>query len=86
MDGGLDADRFTVLSSANGAVRIGVADGPGSPIDRAQPVLDAARAAGAVNRFGFERRTLAEVFREIVGRSADQPDEADAGDAAEAGR
>jgi len=83
---GLDADRFTVLSSANGAVRIGVADGPGSPIDRAQPVLDAARAAGAVNRFGFERRTLAEVFREIVGRSADQPDEADAGDAAEAGR
>jgi len=71
----LDPTRFIVLSSANGAVRISVVDGPEPAIDRAQPALDAARTAGAVNRFGFERRTLAEVFLEIVGRPPDQPDE-----------
>ncbi|MDQ3543556.1 MAG: ATP-binding cassette domain-containing protein [Actinomycetota bacterium] len=71
----LDPARFTVLSSANGAVRLGVADGGEPVIERAQPALDAARAVGAINRFGFERRTLAEVFLEIVGRPADQVDD-----------
>lgn len=33
-----------------------------------QRVLDAARAAGRVTHFGFERRTLAEIFREILER------------------
>jgi len=64
-----------VLSSASGAVRLGVADGGEPVIERAQPALDAARAVGAINRFGFERRTLAEVFLEIVGRPADQVDD-----------
>ena len=71
----LDPARFTVLSSANGAVRLGVADGGEPVIERAQPALDAARAVGAINRFGFERRTLAEVFLGIVGRPADQMDD-----------
>ena len=31
-------------------------------------VLDAARTAGRVTKFGFERRRLSEVFREAVGR------------------
>ena len=72
----LDPAQFQVLSAVNGSVRLTVVDrdgdsGHGSAplIERAQPALDAARAAGAVNRFGFERRTLAEVFLEIVGRS-----------------
>ena len=72
----LDPGRFRVLSSANGAVRLGVADGDGPVIERAQPALDAARASGAVNRFGLERRTLAEVFLELVGRPPEQSDEA----------
>jgi ABC-2 type transport system ATP-binding protein len=66
----LDESRFTVLSDGDGTVRLGIADGEGSLVDRAQPALDAARAAGAVNRFGFERRTLAEVFLELVGHPA----------------
>ena len=33
-----------------------------------QPVLDAARAAGRVTHFGFERRALADIFREVMGR------------------
>ncbi len=71
---------FTVLSSANGAVRLAIADGDEPVTERAQPALDAARAAGAINRFGFERRTLAEVFLEIVGRPADQPEDGTADD------
>ena len=34
----------------------------------ADPVLDAARAAGSVEHFAFERRRLSEVFREAVRR------------------
>jgi ABC-2 type transport system ATP-binding protein len=68
----LDTGAFTVLGNANGAVRLGVAASDGSAVEHAQPALDAARRAGAVNRFGFERRTLAEVFLELVGRPADQ--------------
>jgi hypothetical protein len=68
----LDPARFAVLRNANGAVRLGVADGDGSVVQRAQPALDAARRAGAVNHFGFERRTLAEVFLDLVGHPADE--------------
>ena len=68
----LDPEHFTVLSNANGAVRLSVATGDGSAVEHAQPALDAARRAGPVSRFGFERRTLAEVFLELVGRPADQ--------------
>ncbi len=78
----LDAQRFTVLGNTSGAVRLSVAGSDGGAVERAQPALDAARRAGAVSRFGFERRTLAEVFLDLVGRPADedttalaQPDE-----------
>jgi ABC-2 type transport system ATP-binding protein len=71
----LDAARFTVLGDGDGTVRLGVADGDGALVDRAQPALDAARTAGAVNRFGFERRTLAEVFLELVGHPALEEDD-----------
>jgi ABC-2 type transport system ATP-binding protein len=76
----LDPARFTVLGSANGAVRLGLVsadadgDGDGRVVERAQPALDAARAAGAVNRFGFERRTLAELFLALVGHPVDDAD------------
>jgi ABC-2 type transport system ATP-binding protein len=73
----LEPNRYRVLSSANGLVRLQVADGDDPALQRAQPVLDAARAAGSVNRFGFERRTLAEVFLELVGRPPDQADDLD---------
>ncbi len=59
-------------SNTNGAVRLSVTAGDGAVVERAQPALDAARRAGAVSRFGFERRTLAEVFLELVGRPADE--------------
>jgi ABC-2 type transport system ATP-binding protein len=71
----LDPARFAVLGSSDATVRLGVADGAGSLVERAQPALDAARAAGAVKRFEFERRTLAEVFLELVGHRADEADE-----------
>ncbi|MGH9135710.1 MAG: ABC transporter ATP-binding protein [Acidimicrobiales bacterium] len=74
--GRLDPRHFVVLGIANGTVRLSVVDGDGSVAERAQPALDAARASGAVNRFGFERRTLAEVFLELVGRPADAPEDA----------
>jgi ABC-2 type transport system ATP-binding protein len=70
----LDPARFTVLDSANGAVRLGLVSADGRVVERAQPALDAARAAGAVNRFGFERRTLAELFLALVGHRADDAD------------
>jgi ABC-2 type transport system ATP-binding protein len=37
----------------------------------AQAVLDVARRAGPVERFGFERRRLSEVFRDAVGADVD---------------
>ena len=78
-----------MLSTVNGSVRLSVVDaaagGDGSTlIERAQPALDAARAAGAVNHFGFERRTLAEVFLEIVGREVTVDTATTLGDAAAA--
>jgi ABC-2 type transport system ATP-binding protein len=65
----LDPAGLTVLGSSDGTVRLSVADGDGSLVERAQPALDAARTAGAVKRFEFERRTLAEVFLELVGHA-----------------
>ena len=71
----LDPGRFTPLDVDGGAVRLAIAsDHDSPPLDRAQPALDAARAAGAVSRFGFERRSLAEVFLAIVGRPVDAAD------------
>ena len=42
------------------------------PAERAQAALDAARRAGPVNHFAFDRRSLAEVFLATVGRPADE--------------
>ena len=82
----LDPAKFGVLGVANGTVRVelhdtgdaGDAASPASPLpspsERAQPVLDAARAGGPVSRFGFERRSLAETFLALVGRRADEED------------
>jgi len=81
---------FSVLSAVNGSVRLSVideamdGDGASNLIERAQPALDAARAAGAVNHFGFERRTLAEVFLDIVGREVTVDTATTLGDAATA--
>ena len=74
----LDPDRFAVLSNTNGAVRLSVGAGDAAVVELAQPALDAARRAGPVSRFGFERRTLAEVFLDLVGRPADEDTAADA--------
>src|SRR5690606_17275123 len=71
----LDPGRYRLLGVANGTARLAVADGVGSIVDRAQPALDAARAAGAVAQFGIERRTLAETFLALVGRPVDDPDD-----------
>ena len=66
----LDPHQFSVLSNTTGAVRLsmtggeGAADGPARP--RRRPVC------GRSSRFGFERRTLAEVFLDLVGRPADE--------------
>ena len=42
--------------------------GGGSAAERAQAALDAARRAGPVNHFAFDRRSLSEVFLTTVGR------------------
>jgi ABC-2 type transport system ATP-binding protein len=68
----LDPVHFTALGGSDGTVRLSVADGDGSLVERAQPALDLARTAGAIKRFEFERRTLAEVFLELVGHSASE--------------
>ena len=60
-----------VLGVKAGRVRLALGPGAGSAPERAQPVLDAARRAGPVTRFGFERRSLAEVFLAAVGRPVD---------------
>ena len=77
----LDQDRFAVLSNTTGAVRLSVGAGDAAVVELAQPALDAARRAGPVSRFGFERRTLAEVFLGLVGRPADEDTAADPVDA-----
>jgi ABC-2 type transport system ATP-binding protein len=45
-----------------------------APGGDAQAVLDAARAAGPVEHFAFERRRLSEVFREAVGARIEDVD------------
>ena len=57
-----------VIGNEGGRVRLTLGPGPGTAIERAQPALDAARRAGPVNHFGFDRRSLAEVFLAVVGR------------------
>ena len=60
-----------VLGINAGRVRLQLPAGASSPAERAQTALDAARRAGPINRFGFERRSLAEVFLAAVGRSVE---------------
>jgi ABC-2 type transport system ATP-binding protein len=55
---GVDVSEMT-----GGEVRLALADGVDSDV-----VLDAARAAGRVVEFAFQRRRLSEVFREAVRR------------------
>ncbi len=68
----------TVLSINAGRVRLQLAPGPGSPAERAQPLLDLARRAGPINRFAFERRSLAEMFLATVGRPVEEAGDEDA--------
>jgi hypothetical protein len=49
--------------------------GPESVADRAAAVLDAARAAGPISHFAFERRSLAAVFLGTVGRPVEHADD-----------
>ena len=64
--GELDRQRFGVLGVVHGTARLSVhdADTNAAALGVAQEALTALR--GAVNRFGFERRTLAEVFMSLV--------------------
>ncbi|MGZ4198922.1 MAG: ABC transporter ATP-binding protein, partial [Thermoleophilia bacterium] len=59
---GLSAATATVVGLTAGNVLLAL-----SPGADAQHVLDAARAAGAVEHFAFEQRRLSDVFREAVG-------------------
>jgi ABC-type uncharacterized transport system ATPase subunit len=71
LDGAVD-----VVSNSGGRVRLTLRSGTGAAAERAQVALDAARRAGPINHFAFERRSLAEVFLTTVGR----PVTADGGD------
>jgi ABC-2 type transport system ATP-binding protein len=61
-----------VTRAGRGRVRVALGGGAGSATERAQPVLDAARRAGPVSHFAFDRRSLAEVFLTTVGRPVDE--------------
>jgi ABC-2 type transport system ATP-binding protein len=61
-----------VTRAGRGRVRVALGGGAGSATERAQPVLDAARRAGPVSHFAFDRRSLAEVFLTTVGRPLDE--------------
>jgi ABC-2 type transport system ATP-binding protein len=79
---GDDADRWaqdlggaaSVENNTGGTVLLSLRDRAD-----AQAVLDRARAAGPVEHFTFERRTLSEVFRDAVGSGADAGTGADPG-------
>jgi ABC-2 type transport system ATP-binding protein len=71
----LDSRNVRVVSVQAGRVRLALEPGPGSAVDRAAAVLDAARAAGPISHFAFERRSLAEVFLGTVGRPVDEDTE-----------
>jgi ABC-2 type transport system ATP-binding protein len=64
-----------VVSVNGGKVRMALRPGPGTAAERAGGVLDAARRAGPINEFRFDRRSLAEVFLTTVGRPVDQAGE-----------
>jgi ABC-2 type transport system ATP-binding protein len=64
----LDGSGTTVVAVSGGRVRLAVGEGKGSAAERAARVLDAARTAGPISHFAFERRSLAEVFLGTVGR------------------
>jgi ABC-2 type transport system ATP-binding protein len=78
----LGAAPIDVISVNTGRVRMTLRAGPGTAAERADAALDAARRAGAVNHFAFDRRSLAEVFLSMVGRPVDatQPDAEEAAD------
>jgi ABC-2 type transport system ATP-binding protein len=71
----LDSRNVRVVSVQAGRVRLALEPGPGSAVDRAAAVLDAARAAGPISHFAFERRSLAEVFLGTVGRPVNEDTE-----------
>jgi ABC-2 type transport system ATP-binding protein len=71
--GALIGTGIEVIDTNRGRVRLHLADGAGTPAERAQVALDAARAVGPVNHFAFDRRSLAEVFLSTVGRRHDEP-------------
>jgi ABC-2 type transport system ATP-binding protein len=71
----LDSRNVRIVSVQAGRVRLALEPGPGSAVDRAAAVLDAARAAGPISHFAFERRSLAEVFLGTVGRPVDEDTE-----------
>ena len=60
-----------IVAVAEGTVRLALA--PGAD---AQTVLDAARAAGPVEHFAFEQRSLSDVFRAAVGADVAEVDRA----------
>jgi ABC-2 type transport system ATP-binding protein len=65
-------DDVEVIAVNNGRVRMTLHGADGSAAERAQAALDAARQAGPVNHFAFDRRSLSEVFLTTVGRSPDE--------------
>ena len=65
-------DSVDIISVRNGRVRLMLDGADGSASERAQAALDAARGAGPVNHFAFDRRSLSEVFLTTVGRSPDE--------------
>ena len=62
---GLDPKVASVEQVSSGTVLLALAPGADS-----QRVLDAARAAGAVEHFSFASRRLSEVFRDVTGEDA----------------
>lgn len=62
---GLDPAVASVERAGAGMAYLALAPGADS-----QRVLDAARAAGAVEHFGFEARRLSEIFRDVTGEGA----------------
>ena len=71
----LDGAQARVVSVSGGRVRLALGAGPASAAHRAATVLDAARAAGPISHFAFERRSLAEVFLGTVGRPVEHADD-----------
>jgi ABC-2 type transport system ATP-binding protein len=65
-------DGVEVIAVNNGRVRMTLHGTDGPAAERAQVALDAARHAGPVNHFAFDRRSLSEVFLTTVGRSPDE--------------